>query len=266
MMPMIIVVIVVVLWLVILVPSFMRRRSNSGGGIGSISHFHQQLRVLEQSAPQPIVAPAYRLRGVGGTGETKVITPGSDAPPVLTVVGADQLPRPALAFLGDGPAEGQPVSRDRTSEERSPGDPGPYCPMAEVTEVAEHRAAGGGHPWSDDVPRRGSWPPVPPVSVADPVVRQQVRRRRRDILAVLVGAVLVTAIIGFIPGASLAFVATAVLGTILVAYVALLVQLRRRAEEREAKLHYLTPAQARPAVTRVSGRYAHPSNQAVAAR
>jgi hypothetical protein len=58
-----------------------------------------------------------------------------------------------------------------------------------------------------------------------------------------------------------------------VAYVLLLVRLRVEATEHDRKLHYLDPVTtpalgtgpARPG-TRVSGRYAHPSSQAVAAR
>ena len=64
---MVLVIIIVVAWIVILGPSLMKRRSRTVGEIGSISHFHQQLRVLEHSAPQPIVAPAYRLRAVDGS-------------------------------------------------------------------------------------------------------------------------------------------------------------------------------------------------------
>ncbi len=56
------VVIIVVAWVVILIPGFLRRRSASDA-TDSISHFHQQLRILEHSAPKPIVAPAYRLAG-----------------------------------------------------------------------------------------------------------------------------------------------------------------------------------------------------------
>ena len=100
---MVLVIIVGVAWIIILVPSVMKRRSRAVGEIGSISHFHQQLRVLEHSAPQPIVAPAYRLRAVDGSGDPTVVSHGSSEAPVLTVVGADQLPRPALAFLGDDP-------------------------------------------------------------------------------------------------------------------------------------------------------------------
>ena len=80
--------------------------------------------------------------------------------------------------------------------------------------------------------------------------------------------------IGFIPGASSVWILTAISGIALGAYIALLVHLRQMAEERERKLHYLQPELSgrRDGVgparvpTYMSGRYAHPSNQALAAR
>ena len=103
---MILVIIIVAAWIVILAPSLIKRRSQSLGEIGSISHFHRQLRVLEHSGPEPIVTPAYRLRAVdGGGGTTQASGRPEAAVPVLSVVGASQLPRPALAFLGDDPVK-----------------------------------------------------------------------------------------------------------------------------------------------------------------
>src|ERR1700677_1255936 len=86
--PVILVVIMVVAWIIILGPSLLRRRAR-GGGVNSTSHFHRQLRVLEHSAPEPIVAPAYRLRAVAGSagvGDGSAAG-GPDVAPVLTVVG-----------------------------------------------------------------------------------------------------------------------------------------------------------------------------------
>jgi hypothetical protein len=101
-MPVILVIIVAVAWIAFLAPKMMRRRTQLGDGISSISHFHQQLRVLEHSAPEPIVLPATRRRAVDGTttAASGGVSTEEVAAPVLTVVGADQLPRPALAFLG----------------------------------------------------------------------------------------------------------------------------------------------------------------------
>jgi hypothetical protein len=242
---MVLVIIVGVAWIIILVPSVMKRRSRAVGEIGSISHFHQQLRVLEHSAPQPIVAPAYRLRAVDGSDDPTGVSRGSSEPPVLTVVGADQLPRPALAFLGDDPpsADGGAAIRGAT------------MPVASEVVLADGSMA---------VTR--SDPHVTPARTSDSLQRQLVRRRRRDTLGVLIGLFVVTALIGFVPGASITWVVTALSGLALVVYVAFLVHLRRMAEERDQKLHYLNPGGVVPAPVAGSGRYAHPSNQAAAAR
>ena len=133
---MILVIIIAAAWIVILTPSLMKRRSQAVGEIGSISHFHRQLRVLEHSGPEPIVTPAYRLRSVDGSGEATPSGPGYPevaAVPVLSVVGASQLPRPALAFLGEEPggrlgrtASDPPPVRpiDGAAASRAVADPG----------------------------------------------------------------------------------------------------------------------------------------------
>ncbi|HUY65467.1 MAG TPA: hypothetical protein VMV06_01490 [Acidimicrobiales bacterium] len=244
------VVVIALAWMVILGPGLMKRRSQSGDGISSISHFHHQLRVLEHSGAQPIVRPAYRLRGrpvPAGTDDGPWT--GDPAPrPVLTVVGADRLPRPALAFLGADPVEdasGRPAHRRPEPGIRLPGTGG--------TEGPTPRVAGIG--------------PAP----GDSAARHLARRRRRGTLGILAMVFVASGMLGFVPGASAAWSVTAVSGVALVAYVALLVHLRRKAEERERKLHYLEPRTAvgrggdRPAPSYLGGRYAHPSNQAVAA-
>ena len=73
---MVLVIIIAVAWIVILGPESDEASLATVGEIGSISHFHQQLRVLEHSAPQPIVAPAYRLRSVDGSGAIHAERPG----------------------------------------------------------------------------------------------------------------------------------------------------------------------------------------------
>jgi len=208
-MPVILVIIIAVAWLVILVPGFLRRRSTSGE-TDSISHFHQQLRILEHSAPRPIVAPAYRLRAPEG--DQAATTWRSTEPPTLTVVGARDLPKPALAFLGD----------DRVALDGQSARP---ASPATVTRRPQVLA-------SEDRVR------------AEPGARRLARQRRRDTLGVLVLAVLVSFMIGFLPGGSVAWVASGVLALALVVYVALLVHLRRLAVEREQKLRYLRPPRA----------------------
>jgi hypothetical protein len=228
-MPVILVLIVAVVWIAILAPNMMKRRAGRSNGISSISHFHRQLAVLEHSAPEPIVAPAYRLRVVGEDGTTGS-RPGSEEgePPVLTVVGADQLPKPALAFLG----------RDAD------------LPAAEPIVT----------------------PPVSPPPRAPLPGRRLVRRRRRDILVVLIAAVITTFLLGFLPGADMAWVVCGLTGAALAAYVALLVRLRKLAEERAQKLRYLRGGvpvhdpDAAPGPPAVTGRFAHPAYHVSAAR
>jgi hypothetical protein len=250
----VLVIIVVVAWIAILSPSVMKRRSRSGGEIGSISHFHQQLRVLEHSAPPPIVAPAYRLRAVDGSGDPAPGPgcAGGDQMPVLTVVGADRLPRPALAFLGE-----------RSPEESDRAIPAHPSPLPHARDRWRDPPAASSAGDALGIPTRA----------IDPVARRLVRRRRRDTLGVLTMVCFGTVMIGFVPGAGVAWIVAALSGAALVAYVALLVHLRRMAEERGQKLRYLRPAgrgeldvdgTARMPVA-VGGRYAHPSNQAVAA-
>ncbi len=239
-MSVILVIIIVVAWIVILGPSVAKRRSRTVGGIHSISHFHRALRTLEQAAPEPIVTPAYRLRAVGGTtGAPRAAHPGVSTMPTLTVVGADRLPRPALAFLGDP----HPTAEGGAAQDSQ-------VPVATDDGWADSR-------------RRG----------VEADARRMVRRRRRDTLGVLALVFAATLMIGFVPGAGAAWIVSMVSGVALVAYTAMLVQLRRSAEERERKLSYLTPRSSPEELGSMgpripmymSGRYAHPSNQAAVA-
>jgi hypothetical protein len=254
-MPVMLVVVIVVAWIVILGPNLLKRRSQ-GGSTNSISHFHRQLRVLEHSGPTPIVAPAYRLHAIGGNGDTRGGPgfPELGAAPVLTVVGANELPRPALAFLGADPPEALPRQDPRE----------------------DHMSAAGFEPALSDE----EWAPGTPARAHDAhsrahdsSSRQLARRRRRDTLGVLAVAFVGSLLIGSITGTSMMWALCALSGAALVAYVALLVHLRRMAEEREHKLHFLRPdVQGGTGTGRVtgspymSGRYAHPSNQAFVAR
>ncbi|HEY4929470.1 MAG TPA: hypothetical protein VIH95_10005 [Acidimicrobiales bacterium] len=252
-MPVVVVIIIVAAWAVLLGPSLLKRRASAGGD-HSISHFHYQLRVLEQRAPEPIVSPAYRLRSVDDNGApTAIHYPDTGRPPVLTVVGAKELPRPALAFLGEpeavtrapDPVDGGPVDlAPAVGNDAYCYDPAPAAPDAAVPLVP-----------------RGP----------DALTRAQARRRRRDTLAVLGSVFVVTLLTALLTGSSFVWAVVALDGVALGAYVGVLVHLRRMALEREMKLHYLDPLAARPARpgsqrTYMSGRYAHPSNQQAAAR
>ena len=242
---MVLVVVIVVAWIAYFGVRLSKRRMVDG--VSSVVHFHHQLRVLEHSTPPPIVAPAFRLRSIDGNGEL-----GSESiedRPVLTVVGADKLPKPALAFLAE--------------------------PTGTGTVETE---CDGRRPW-DELERLYTQvaPPAPSVRTARPDTfsRHLVRRRRRDTLAVLSVAVVASFAIGMVPGTGPVWIITAVPLAALVAYVALLVRYRRLAEERTRKLRYLYPDQHRAAAgvvdplahsTPIGGRYAHPTYRTAGAR
>ena len=244
-MPVILVIIIMVAWVVILGPNLLKRRSRTVGGINSISHFHRQLpRARALRVPSPLVTPAYRLRSVDGAGALRSTGDGDEVrvTPKLSVVGADQLPRPPWPSWASLP--------------RTPGRRGPrrFRPLP-----ADARPTLGG-----DTPAPAQSRPVN--RVPDGYARAQARRRRRDTLGVLSLVFVGTLMIGFVPGAAVAWALTLASGLALAAYVALLVRMRQMAEERERKLHYLRPAVddtegvgAGP--LGISGRYAHPSNQ-----
>jgi hypothetical protein len=86
---------------------------------------------------------------------------------------------------------------------------------------------------------------------SDAYFRPEACKRRRDVLSVLAGLVVVTAFIGVIPGARPALMVTVLALVVLGAYVALLVRMRNVAEERQTKLRYLpTPVVEQPVVLR----------------
>jgi hypothetical protein len=232
-MPVILVIIIAVAWIAILAPNMMRRRARLGDGVSSISNFHHQLRILEHSAPEPLVVPAYRLLDGGAACGSDPDHADEIVQPILTVVGEDQLPRPALAFLG--------------RDEEGPPIPAPPAPVPEMT-----------------LPRR-------PSSSA----RRAIRRRRRDTLGILTGVFTTTLLIGFIPGASAAWMLSAISGVALVAYAALLVRLHKVEYDQSRKLRYLRGGVPPSAGWSVegddgevvrSGRFAHPSHPVWAAR
>jgi hypothetical protein len=251
-MPVVLVVIIVVAWLAILGPNLVKRRSRAAG-VTSISHFRRSLRVLEHSAPDPIVAPAFRLRAAGGPQQSQLgpSYPEVSAVPVLTVVGADQLPRPALAFLGEDPP---------------PPDVG--------GDDGLHQIDAADHDGSPHVRTHRELPPDITGRGGDVLARRAVRQRRRATLGALASVFFLTLMIGIVPVARAAWIVSIISGLALAAYVMVLVQLRRTAEERERKLSYLHPgseAIGHPiggagVPVYMSGRYAHPSNQAAVAR
>jgi hypothetical protein len=79
----------------------------------------------------------------------------------------------------------------------------------------------------------------------DAVRRRSSQRRRRDILFSLVGLTGLSAIIGFVPGLSVLWLVTAVVGVLLAFYVGLLLHMRNRSAERDMKVHFLPARGAR---------------------
>jgi membrane protein YdbS with pleckstrin-like domain len=234
-------------WAVILIPSLLRRRRNGD----SISHFHHQLGIL-QRGDTPAVPPPYRLQCVPSSRSVTVNGAPLTTPPVLTVVGSDKLPKPALAYLGaQGPATG--------AQGPATGAQGPATIGAPI--------ASASHPPAEVA--QDSY------RVSDAFSRQVARKRRRDTLMVLVLTFAFSLFIGMIPATRMLWVVTAISGVAMVAYVALLVHLRGVAEERERKLHYLRPEPEYGTGVLTGGlrdddayrdaRYGHPVGRSVAA-
>jgi membrane protein YdbS with pleckstrin-like domain len=194
----VVLVVLAVVWAIVLVPALLHRRRHGD----SISHFHHQLGIL-QRGDTPADPPPYRLQSVPSTRSITVNGAPLSTPPVLTVVGCDQLPKPALAYLG----------------EKVPTP-------SEMPVEADHRPA---DPVAQD-----------PYRVSD-ASRQLARKRRRDTLMVLVLTFTCSLLLGMIPAAHLLWVVSAVSAVAIVAYVAVLVHLQGVAAERERKLHYLRP-------------------------
>jgi len=86
---------------------------------------------------------------------------------------------------------------------------------------------------------RPAFAPVP-VRRAGTMTRQQVRERRKNVLIVLTGAVLVTLVLAIGVGGPMLYL-NLLADALLATYVVLLVQLRRLAEERQAKVRYIQP-------------------------
>lgn len=80
----------------------------------------------------------------------------------------------------------------------------------------------------------------------DPYFRPEACERRRDVLMVLLSALVSTGLISIIPEARMALVLTAISGFALLVYVVMLVRLRAQAFEREMKLRYMPAAASAP--------------------
>jgi hypothetical protein len=95
-------------------------------------------------------------------------------------------------------------------------------------------------------PRLGGVSPIPVVqsSAIMPTGRSEARRRRRDVLFTLVGAAIITLVLAVLLG-GVAIWFHLLADVLVAAYLVLLVQIRRTAAERQAKVRYLPAARPR---------------------
>jgi hypothetical protein len=170
----ILLVLVVVLWIAVLAPSALRRRSERQG-TGSIDYFHHQLELLEHASPK-IVNPAYRLH---------TAVPGGGAFETSASIAVDD-GRPKLVLL-------------RPTDDEASAD-------VDDNDGCHYERVGVLHA------------PQPPVLCAEPRVelaayrRQQARLRCTLVLRGLVGTVLISAVVGAVPGLRLAWIFTGLSG------------------------------------------------------
>ena len=222
-MPVVVAIIILLAWAVILGPSLVKRRSRLSDGVHSISHFHEQLKVLEHSAPEPIVTPAYRLHTVDRRGRTSGIHVPGRRHPAGALGGRCQAAPPSGAGL------------PRRSRHPSRGGMLRYAvPSARALRpgsgTRRSRCRG-----QDRARRR-------PPRLPDLYARQTARRRRRDTLAVLCGWCWSASLIGFLPGAGSAWIVTGLSRIAMAVYVTLLVRLRQQAEGARAQAAVPQPA------------------------
>jgi hypothetical protein len=169
----ILLVLVVVLWIAVLAPSAWRRQSERRGA-GSIDHFHHQLELLEHAGPK-LVNPAYRLHtAVPGGGSFETSPPGIDTS------------RPKLVLL-----------RPTDDEGMADVDDGEGCHYERVGTLS-----------APEPPERCTAPRAELAAYR----RQQARMRCTLLLRGLVATVVVTAIIGAVPGLRLAWIFTGFTG------------------------------------------------------
>jgi hypothetical protein len=177
----ILLVLVGLLWVAVLAPSAWRRFSERQG-VGSIDHFHHQLRLLEHAAPKT-VAPAYRLHtAVPSRAGTEVQTAADSSRPKLVLL------RPTAdaeaADVDDG--EGGHYERVGVLD-----PPEPACLPEVGADLSAFR-------------------------------REQARRRCTTLLRCLCGVALSTGLIGLFPSMHVAWIFTALSGVAALALVGLI--------------------------------------------
>jgi hypothetical protein len=183
----ILLVLVVLLWVAVLAPSAWRRFGERQG-VGSIDHFHHQLRLLEHAGPKT-VAPAYRLHTAmpgGGTPDAAADPAPDSSRPKLVLLRPTENAASADVDGGDGSHYERVGVLDR---------PEPAC-LPQLT--------------------------VSPQSFR----RQQARRRCTMLLRCLAGVAIATAVIGLFPGMHLALVFTGLSGLAALGLVGLIAYAR----------------------------------------
>jgi len=199
----VVVLVLVALWIIVLAPT-MYKKYAARSSVGSIDSFHHSLHLLERTGPK-LVQPAYRLETAqSSTG----VAPGATGLPAVSSMPG----RPNLVLLQPVATKAEPaeVVDDRTGSQyrRLP---------AELTATVE--------------------PPRPRLT-PEPLARRQVaQRRRRDVLALLAATVVMTGLLGLIPGLGALWVVTVLAALALGAFVALVayahsLEVQRRADAR----------------------------------
>lgn len=191
-------ILIAALWGVVLLPTLLKRRTEKRQ-VGSIDHFHHQLHLLERAGPK-IVSPAYRLETAEAQGAMSV---GASGYPAISSIPK----RPNLVLLrpvAPGEAADDEVVDDATGDHYQRVAPPalaempPQEPVVSPHEV-EHRRPGDAD--------------------ADHARLREARRRRRDFVALLLGTMVFTALLGLVPSLHLLWAVTVMSALGLGAYV-----------------------------------------------
>lgn len=254
---MIVLLLLGVIWAAVLIPPWVQARRETRP-IASMRSFHRQLWLLERTSP----GHASRARGRVASSAVTVYG-GPDGYDAGYGYAVDDGYHGYAAYEGDDldVEEFDDVDEfDGLGEYDEVGEYGDYADAAEAA-GSGLVGAGGLQParWADD----DRWAELAEArrrrlaaerSPAAARRRLQGYRRRRRVLATLLLVAIATAPPAAFLGGTGWWVAHAVADTLLVGYVALLVQRQRRSIERDEKVHYLPPIRApRPAVVVLHG-------------
>lgn len=184
-------ILIALLWAIVLAPGFFKRRSERQS-VGSIDHFHHQLHLLERTGPK-LVAPAYRLQSAEPATAMPV---GASGYPAIT-----SSPRRANLVLLKPVAEGDAAGVADEVVDHATGDHYHRVGPPALHDARHDGTAGEGAPRT--------------IKLADPdrYRRQQARRRRRDIVALMLGTTVLTGLLGLVPSLHLLWAVT-VLGVL----------------------------------------------------